>query len=173
MGRTSVGWVLPCFGLCMATLSCSPDDCDRSGCDAVAKPADGTNIGTGLAGAAASQSDMVVNDCAECKLTDGTLRVWESSTPITTAEAAQALVNAQGAHEDIEIQANYERAKPPGEYLVCVGQGAEGSCAGITIGASQVVSVHVKYLNAPARLIVFYPGEAQPDTSRLFQVSIQ
>jgi hypothetical protein len=62
-----------------------------------------------LAGAAASESDLVENGCAQCSLTDGTLRVWESSAAIETTEAAQALVDAKGAYEDIEIHGTYER----------------------------------------------------------------
>jgi hypothetical protein len=154
----------------LVTLSCSSTDCDRVGCNAIGRPASYATIETGLAGAAASQSDLVENGCADCRLTDGTLRVWESSTPIQTAEAAQALVDANGAHEDIEIHGTYEREKPLGEYLACVGSGFQTACAGITIGASQVVSVHVRYLNGPPEIIVFPPGESQPDTSRTFEV---
>ncbi|HUT76663.1 MAG TPA: hypothetical protein VM285_03195 [Polyangia bacterium] len=66
----------------------------------------------------------------------------------------------------------YQREKSPGEYLVCVGQDTQAACAGVTIGDSDVVSVHVKYLNAPPEIIVFYPGQTDPDTDRVFVVDM-
>jgi hypothetical protein len=79
-------------------------------------------------------------------------------------------VDAKGAYEDIDIHGTYAREKTPGEYLACVGSGFQTTCAGITIGASQLVSVHVRHLNGPPDIIVFPPGQNQPDTSRIFEV---
>lgn len=165
--------VMLLLGSCATIPSCDlPSDCDRAGCDAIDEPAGFATIESGLAGAAASQSDVVENGCGECGLADGALYVWGSPTPIETQEDAQALVDAAGLYQYIEFHETYEREETPGDYLVCPELEEETTCAAVTVGDSEVVTVHVRYLNAPSEIIVFYPGQSEPATDRIFDVDM-
>jgi hypothetical protein len=159
----------------LGLLACDSeqDDCDRSGCKAVEQPASGYSIETGIAGAAASDSDLVMNGCAECTFASSGFHVYESTTPILTAEEAQALIDLQGVPQVVEFDGTYEDELAPGEYLVCEGHD-DGvlTSVGITVNAGEVTTINVRYLNAPTEFIVFLPGATEPSTDRIFEISM-
>jgi hypothetical protein len=139
--------------------------CDQDGCDAVEHPVGDVSITAGIAGVAASESDLVANGCQECPLSEGTMQVWAVATAVTTAEQAQAVVDGGEPTLEININERYEQMLDAGEYLVCISGGE--TCAGITVG-SAVVTVHARYVFGPASLIVFEPGSNEPRSDRIF-----
>jgi hypothetical protein len=142
--------------------------CDRAGCDALEHPLGDVGIMVGIAGVVASESDLVANGCQECPLSQGTIELWTSATAVTTADEAQALVDAGAPTQTVEVDERYEQTLDPGEYLVCVSN-LDRVCAGVTI-ADAVVTVHASFPYGMPDLVVFEPGEAEPRTERIFEL---
>jgi hypothetical protein len=87
-----------------------------------------------------------------------------------TKDDALAVMNAGAADRTVNAEGRYEEALDAGEYLVCSGQSGGGACAGITIVAGEVVTVHNRYVFGPPSLVVFEPGASEPRTDRHFDV---
>ena len=145
----------------LAVLGMSTDCCPREGCEAVDRPAK-ASIDRGLAGSAASPSDVVANGCQECGLTQGTLTVYAAASPITNeAVAAETFSNSEPA-ATIDIDGDYERALEPGWYLVCVEEVGRGQCKGVEVPSQGIVTVHLVFPFGPVQIVVFEPGAGEP-----------
>ena len=153
--------------------SCNLDDCDRSGCEYTDGPVSHPGISAGIAGGASSASDVVENGCAECPFASGEIRVWSAPNPVETAAAAKAVYEA-GAEplEDIQFDGPYERALTPGEYLACLPEDEDVTCAGMTVPNDGVVTFHILYLYGPTSIAVYPAGQDTPSDERLFTWTI-
>lgn len=151
----------------LAVMACE-DNCDRAGCEALERPAQDASISAGIAGVAASESDLVANGCQECTLSQGTLEVWTAATAVTTVDDAAALVASGDPTDVVQIDERYELALEPGEVLVCTGD--RSVCAGVTIAVDAVVTVHGSYPYGEPSLVVFEAGVDEPRTDRMFEL---
>jgi len=157
--------LLACSALVSVLASCTP--CDRDGCDAVAQPVGSVSIAAGIAGAAASESDVVTNGCNECTLSQGTMQIWAVGSAVTTTDEARAVVEGDAPTLEIDIDQRYEQALDAGEYLVCLSNAEV--CAGVTVG-NAVVTVHARYVYGPPSIIVFEPGSDEARSDRIFNL---
>ena len=152
-----------CVALALASaVACNL--CDQDGCDAYAEPVS-AKITTGIAGIAASQSDVSENGCTPCTLSVGTFYVWATPDPITDAVAAEPVVVTEPTHT-IEVDERYERALDPGHYLACrTGESPYDSlCAPFTLADGEVATVSIKATYGNGDLRVFPPGSSDPAT---------
>ncbi len=144
-------------------ISCN-SSCDRSGCDAFDVPAEGTAITIGIAGIAASRSDVVANGCETCTLSQGSLSIWQATQPVANEEDALALL-ALAPDISIEIDQRYEQALAVGDYMVCTQDNGQSGgqdaflCVPFHLDPDQVVSAHVRASLGGTELAVYLPGE--------------
>ncbi len=143
--------------------------CDRDGCEAFAEPVSSAEITTGIAGIAASQSDVSENGCTPCTLSVGTFYVWATPELVTDAAAAEPVVVTDPTHT-IEVDERYERALDPGHYLACrTGESPYDSlCAPFTLADGEVATVSIKATYGNGDLRVFSPGSNDP--AEVFEV---
>jgi len=162
---TSRSWCL--LALASAVTACNL--CDRDGCEAFAEPVAGAEITTGIAGIAASQSDVSENGCTPCTLSVGTFYVWATPAPVTDAASAEPVVVTQPTHT-ISVDERYERALDPGHYLACRDGDVPGDslCAPFTLADGEVATVSIKATYGGGSLRVFLPGSN--DLAEVFAV---
>ena len=162
--------------LLLAALSagCIEEDCDREGCDAVEKPAAGYTISTGIAGAVASQSDVVANGCCECPLSTGEILVFEAPEVFTASDEIEAYLEQNQEHTTVSVSDEYEHALSEGMYLVCAydSGGLDAQCASVDIRQGDVFTVHVVYVFGPTSLRLFEPGQDEASTTGIYDVSL-
>jgi hypothetical protein len=151
--------------LCSVLLiSAACANCPRTGCDALSSPAGGS--GTGIAGAIASESDVVGNGCQDCPFGSTQLTVWKTSSPIPDEATARAIVGASGPTVSFHADGRYEQLLDPGDYLLC----SNPYCTAIQVDPDQVTTVHVKLINGPAQFIIFDPGTTTARSASVFEV---
>jgi len=149
-----------CAALALASaVACNL--CDQDGCDAYAEPV-AAKIATGIAGIAASESDVSENGCVPCTLSVGTFYVWATPELVTDAEAALPLVVNEPTHT-ISVDERYEQALEPGHYLACRDGEIDGTlCAPFTLADGEVATVSIKAQYGGGDLRVFPPGSNDP-----------
>lgn len=149
MARRNVrgtGWLAV---LALVAVACG-DDCDESGCEAVAAPSK-SKVETGIAGSVAISSDVVENGCQECTFATATLELWRTETLVTTSDERDAAVGA-AADQTLPIDASYSSPLEPGNYLVC--EGPE-PCVSFQLRDGDLVTVNVKHRYGPTSFFVF------------------
>ena len=139
--------------LAPAAHGCEP--CARDACEAAERPAGARAIEQGIAGFVSYESDAGSNGCFPCARSTARLDVWPAPGPVTTVAEAEALIAAGPSSVTIMADGQYQRALPPGAYLVCV---LPGACAQVSLGAGQVATVNVQRVYGPTGLVVFDPG---------------
>lgn len=160
-------WSWCSLALVSALVACNL--CDRDGCEAYAEPVTSAEISTGIAGIAASQSDVSENGCTPCTLSVGTFYVWATPAPIADAAAAEPVVVTQPTHT-ISVDERYEQALDPGHYLACRDGESPGDslCAPFTLADGEVATVSIKATYGGGDLRVFLPGSN--DLAEVFAV---
>jgi hypothetical protein len=151
----------------LGAAACS-QPCNRSGCDAYARPA--TAAAAGIAGILVYESDSIGNGCQECGFATGEIQIWATPTLIADEATAAARVLASPATFTVMANGRYERALDPGTYLVCASQ---GECAAVTVPAAGRVTVNVRQINGPFSLAVFEPGSSTRRTTGIFAVPMR
>jgi hypothetical protein len=159
--------ILACvlFGLvsCFALPACTP--CNRSGCDAIRSPA-ADNGESAIAGAIASESDVIGNGCQECPYASATFSIWAVAAPVTDAASAKAVIQAAPALATFQADGHYRHTVDPGSYLLCDSPSSyEAACVSVHVVAGHVTPVNLKLLFGPFQFIVFDPQTRAPITT--------
>ena len=148
-------------------MSCDESDCDRTGCQAMTSPALADGLAQGIAGVGASESDVVLNGCQTCSLSQGTLRIWSSADPVSTKEEGSAVIEATEVFATIQIDQNYQQALDVGHYLICT---TSLLCTAVNVEDGEVTTIHVLFSFGGAKLLVFEPEAVRPRQGLLFQL---
>ncbi len=141
--------------------------CERNGCEAIARPITRAAIQRGIAGVIASESDLVVNDCADCPFARAELKIWTTLLPVADLPQAQSIVKTMPSFT-IDANHRYEQVLDPGDYLVCQ---LPSECAAIAVRQTDVVTVNVKGRYGPSSLLIFTPGSTVPRSDGIFKFS--
>lgn len=157
---------VPLFGGILLATGCSPR-CPRAGCDALTMPAADSNR-SAVAGAIASETDTVENGCQECSFVSASLAFWKTSSLITDASAARAVVAASMPLASIRADGRYMQPLDPGTYLVC----RQSECASIEVVASRTTTVHLRLIFGPLQFVVFDPGTKTARTAPTLDVGV-
>lgn len=158
-------WLLP-LQIAFATLLSCGAECPREGCDALGRRA--SMDGTGIAGIGASESDNVVNGCAECPFTGLSLDVWPTSSPVSTNADALAVTRAAPPSFSLSASPDYAQLLTPGAYLVC----QRPSCVLVHV-SSGVTTVNVRLTEGPPRFFVAEPPASEPVSTFGFEVGFE
>ncbi|HEX7598842.1 MAG TPA: hypothetical protein VF518_11550 [Polyangia bacterium] len=146
-----------CVVLWFAIPACSLF-CERGGCDAAAKPA--TDKGQSeIAGAVASEGDVVENGCSECPFAKWPLSIWATSEPVNDVGRAKAIIQAGPAMVTLQADGRYRQALDAGSYLLCavIGGGYGTVCVGISVVAGHATPVNLQLNTGLSRFTVFDP----------------
>jgi len=133
-------WLGTATATTLATLLLSCDACDRDGCYAMEYPA--RFAGTGIAGAVATSSDIITNECHECPFGRTQLELYQIDEPVTD-QATAAAIAAGTPFFSFPAVERYVAGVGAGLYLVC----ATGSCVSVEVvsGETLTVNIHVPY----------------------------
>lgn len=148
-------WLVLAPLLVLFAGACGGDRCERSGCEAVARPAS-PSIRQGVAGVGASESDAGYDGCFPCSFTNTTWRLWRAPSRIADDASAAALTRTD-AMATIMADPRYERALEPGEYLLCL-VADDLTCAAASVTAGRVATVNARLVDGPPQLVIFEGG---------------
>jgi hypothetical protein len=137
----------------LALLGGCSSSCPRAGCDALKSPA--TDSGkSAIAGAVASESDVVANGCQECSFSSTQLRIWKTSSAVTDVATAQNVMGASAPVATVHADGHYEQPLDPGFYLVC----STPDCASVEVVADHVTTLHLNLISGPVQFTTFAAG---------------
>ena len=102
-----------------------------------------------MAGVVSELSDVSINGCAECPLSEATLRLWRTDTAVTTVEAASDLASTNPTFT-VEASERYRAALEPSNYLVCAGS----TCVNVAVIEGVTATVHVRLRFGPTSFVV-------------------
>jgi hypothetical protein len=137
-------------------------DCDRDGCDAMNDRVRGS-ISQGIAGAVASQSDVVSSgmgqSCNECPLSSAYIGFWRTDTLVTDVEVAQAICQEQVPVTSVDADSYFGVELEAGTYLVCPAT-SMGTCGVAEVAVGKVTTVNIRMSDGFPILYVGDPGQA-------------
>jgi hypothetical protein len=146
------------------------DACDEAACEAVARPQRAT-IDQGVVGIVAYRTDVCVDDCCGCDLGEAKLEVWRTSSRVTGAEEANAIIANDLPSLEIDAQGPYARSLDAGSYLICHFIGSDARCAAVELAAHEVATVNVQTVFGPSTVVTFDAGATRPNANAVFNVS--
>jgi hypothetical protein len=131
-------------------LSCAGcEPCEREGCDAFESPApDGS--ASAIAGAVASSSDVVSNDCQECPFGSAQIHIWSTDVAIDDSAAAREQM-AEAAAFTIEADGRYHQPLAAGHYLLC----ASERCVSVEVEPQRLATVNIRVQDGWTKFAVF------------------
>jgi hypothetical protein len=122
----------------------------------------------GIAGTVATESDSVVDGCAECQPSSAKVELWTISTPVSSSNDALAITGSGAPDVSFDAAADYSFPLDPGSYLFCV----RPNCAEVHV-TSGATTVHVKLREGPPSFFIAEPPESKPVETFGFEVGFR
>lgn len=127
-------------------VACQP--CNRDGCDALQSRASETGMAR-IAGMAASESDVVSNDCQECPFaSELEVSAWAVEQAATTDDEVRAATSgAPTASATSSKTGQYSLPLTAGAYVVCF----QISCFNASVTLGRTTTLNVRLINGVSR----------------------